>query len=81
MIASKCRGDAEAPEHGAFLFLMSLHAGEDVIERADGFRNVWALVQHDAFGALGHGGIGDFGTRGYAFFGENIEYLRGPYDG
>lgn len=59
---------------------MSPHAGEDVIEGADGFSDVWALVQHDALGALSHGGVGDFGARGDAFLGEYVEHLSGPDD-
>jgi hypothetical protein len=57
---------------------MGLHAVEDVIEEADGVKDMLALVQHYALGAGAHGGIGDLGARGDAGLGERFEHLGGP---
>lgn len=53
---------AQTPEHRAFLLLVGLHPGKDVIERLDRSRDIWALVQHDALGSLGHRCVSDLGA-------------------
>jgi hypothetical protein len=74
-------GEAEFAEHGGFLGLMCLHAAQDIVEGADGFEDMGALVEHDAFGAVAHGGVGDFGAGGHSLFCEGFEDLGGPDDG
>ena len=71
-------GDVELAEHGALLFLVGLHAAKDVVENADGSNDVRALVEHDAFGALAHRGVRDFGARRDAGLRERFEDLRRP---
>ena len=71
-------GDVELAEHGALLFLVGLHAAEDVVENAHGGDDVRALVEHDALGALAHGGVGDFRARRDAGLRERFEDLRRP---
>ena len=68
------------PQHGALFFLVRLHALENVGEHADGRDRVWAFVEHDALGALPHGGVGDFRAGRNAFFGETFENLGRPDD-
>src|SRR5271165_5637720 len=71
-------GNVKLPQHGALLFLMSLHAGKDVHQNTDGDYGIGPLVQHDAFGALAHGGVGNFRARRHAFFLQCLQDLRGP---
>lgn len=40
-----------------------------------------ALVEHDAFGAFRHGGVGQFGPRRQALLGEIPQHTRRPDDG
>ncbi len=56
-------------------------AGEQQVEGFDGFGDVAAFVEHDAFGAFGLGGVGDFGAAWGALFDEVFEHLGGPDDG
>ena len=37
---------------------------QDVIQRPDRIRDVWAFVEHHALRALARGGVGDLGSRG-----------------
>src|SRR5579862_242470 len=60
---------------------MRLHAAQDVVEGLDGLNDEGTLVEHDAFGALSHGGVGNFRARWDAGAGEAFEDLRGPDDG
>ena len=57
------------------------HAPEDVVEYDDGGVDVGSFVEHDAFGALAHGRVGDFGTRRLARACEVVEDLGRPDDG
>ena len=51
------------PQHRAFFLLVILHALEDVGKHADGCDGVGSLIEHDAFGAFTHGGVGNFRSR------------------
>lgn len=46
----------------AFFALVLLHAAKDVVQHTDGLHEMWSLIQHDAFCALTHRGVGDFST-------------------
>lgn len=70
----------ELAKHGAFLFLMRLHALENVSEHAHGGNGVGAFVEHDALGTLAHGRVGDFRARRDSFLGQTLENLRRPDD-
>lgn len=54
----------QGAELRGLLVLVPLHARENLIEQLHGLRDVWSLVEHHAFGAIGHGRVGDFGTSG-----------------
>ncbi len=58
--------------------MMSLHASEDVRKNANSRDEVGSFIQHDAFGALTHGGIGNLRPRGNAFFCKSFQNLCGP---
>src|SRR5271157_6314848 len=53
------RPETEAAQECALLALVRLHAAHDIVEDADRFEDVRALVEHNAFGALAHGRVGD----------------------
>ena len=57
---------------------MGLHGVEYVIQKANGLDDMLALVQHHAFGAYAHGGIGDLRARRDSRLGERFEHLCGP---
>jgi hypothetical protein len=42
--------------------LVAGHAAKNVVEYDDGCVDVGSFVEHDAFGALAHGRVGDFGA-------------------
>ncbi len=60
MLRSKRVGQMQLTQHGALLFLMGLHASQNVVEDSHSSHDVRSLVQHDALGSLAHGRISDF---------------------
>jgi hypothetical protein len=54
---------------------------EEPVEEASGGIDVGAFVEHDAVGARGGGGIGDFRAGREPLAGEGFEDLGGPNDG
>ena len=58
--------------------MMSLHAGENVRKNTNSRDEVGSFIQHDAFGALTHGGIRNFRPRGHAFLRKSFQNLCGP---
>ena len=58
--------------------MVARHAAKDVVEHNDGGADVRALVQHNAFGTLAHGGVGDFRTRRLPRLREPVQDLGCP---
>ena len=54
---------------------MPVHVGQDIAQESYALGEVRPLVQHDAFGALRHGRIRHFRTRGDAVANELVEDL------
>src|ERR1700690_697344 len=77
-LAQESFGHIELAQHRALLSHVRLHALQNVIEYRDCLTDVRPLVEHDAFGALAHRGIGNFRARRKALLRKTLEYLRGP---
>ena len=63
----------ELAQHRTLLFVVRLHAAQDVVENADGRDDIGALVEHDALGALAHRGVGDLRARRDSGFRKRFE--------
>ncbi len=48
----------QCPQAREFLALVVLHPGEDIIQGTHRLGHKGTLVEHDAFGAHPHGGVG-----------------------
>jgi hypothetical protein len=46
------------PQHGVLFLMVMLRALEDVRKNTDSSYGVGSFVEHNAFGALAHGGVG-----------------------
>src|SRR6516162_1457724 len=70
--------EAKLPKQGALLFLVNLHAFQNVSEGADAGDGIWPFVEHDALGAFAHGCVGDLRAQWHALLCQGFENLRGP---
>jgi len=71
----------QRPKSGGLLDLMTIHAGEDIGEEVDGSDEMRSLVEHHAFGALRHRGIGRLGPARQTVAHQIVEDLCRPDHG
>ena len=61
----KPRHELKLSQHRSLLRLMTMHAAEDIVENVNRLRELQVLVEHDALGAVRHGGIGNLRSEGW----------------
>jgi hypothetical protein len=63
------------------LVLVAPRAVQDVVEDGHGVVDEGSFVEHDAFGAVAHRGVGDLGSGGLTSSGQLLKHLGRPDNG